>query len=212
MKKSILGLCLTLVMVMSTAFGSFAGQWAPTATGAKRLTRVSLADINRIVEVTDKVRGQNVPEGYKSIKNADSGNKSRIINAQRLSNTEWVIRLSYEDGDQCESDFYVSALDYSYDRESGKITSLPFDERNIQTGTELYGPCWYYVGVFADNDPNTVCGILLFQRINERRWPLRTDLSYSGSTGKLEKGTYHTVTGSYTQPCSDTFVEANLNK
>ena len=50
------------------------------------------------------------------------------------------------------------------------------------------------------------------QRINERRWPARTDLSYSGSTGKLEKGTFHTVTGSYAQPCSDTFVEANLGK
>lgn len=221
MKKSILGVCLTLAMVMSTVCSAFAANndYITLADGTRRLTYVSLADVNRITEIASKTRQADdsdplLPQEYRSARKADSTNQARIINAQRLNNTDWVIRLAYTDGDYCESDFYVSTLDYRYDRDAAKIVSLPFEDNKdgLKWATSnLYGPCWYYVGVYSSKDPNTVAGLLLFQRINERRWPARADLNYSGTTG-ISQGTFKSVTGRYSQPCADNFFDMNRDR
>ena len=204
MKKSILGVCLTLAMVMGTVSFTFASY-------------ISLADVNRIVGVAGSERtgatDALLPEGYRTTRNNQSQNTARIINAQRLSSNEWMIRLAYTDGDYCEADFYVSEKPYKYDREKNQIVSMPFEdskEGHAWATANLFGPCWYYVGVFNKQNPNIVDCLLFYQRINERRWPARADLNYSGTTGFNSE--YHAVNGRYSQPCSDTFVEENWDK
>lgn len=186
MKKSIVSLSLALVMVLATAFGTFAATGTNSAAG-RIPTSITLKDLTRITEIANSVRGKSC----------------KIVNAKQLGSTEWVVRLSFGDeGDQCAADFLISVLPYAYNEQIRKVTSLPFNPDDISTGTAIYGPCWYYFGVFDDVNHN-ICGFALAERI--KRWPDWNDLTFNGVSYR-GRG----VTGRYNLPCSEAFAEQNL--
>lgn len=193
MKKRIVSLVLALSFVFASVVTTNAAQYdvpgrvVGTVT-TKTPTAISYKDVNRLAEVATTVRGK----------------QARVVNATRYNgnNVVWIARLHFgEGGDQCAADFVLTTIPYSWDKATERVTSLPF--KDVAEGTNIYGPCWYYFGLF-DDATNQSCGFAIAERI--KRWPDFNDLTFSGVTSR---GVAYT--GSYTSASSESFIEDHIN-
>ena len=191
MKKRVISLVLALTFVFASVFASNAATSNQGATvgsiTTKNPTAISYKDISRLAELATTVRGK----------------QAKIVNATKYngSNTTWIVRLNFGDGgDQCAADFVITCLPYSWDSVKLQPTSLPFG--NVEEGTAMYGPCWYYFGLFDDVNHNS-CGFAIAERI--KRWPDWDDLTFSGVT-------YRGVgySGSYLEANDQAFIEKHI--
>lgn len=183
--KKIIGIVSIVAMMLTMAFSANAAQYSLNGN-AKAPTSISYKDISRLVEVASSVKGS----------------QAKVVNAMRYngSNTTWIVRLSYGAEGANSEDFVLTTYPYVYDMEKKQVTSLPF--KNVEEGTQMFGPSWMYFGLFGDNDFNS-CGFCVAERI--KRWPKWNDLSFNGTT---KKGI--TYKGSYAEPCSSTFLEDHM--
>lgn len=155
----------------------------------KIASNITYSDISRFAEVASVNRDK----------------QARIVNAQEYkgSNNTWVVRLDFGDKqDRCEGDFIISFWPYACDKATKKVISLPF--KDLKDGTTLFGPCWYYFGIFDENTHN-LCGFAIAERI--KRWPLWDDLTYFGRT---YRGVYYD--GNYNEPSNENFIENHIKK
>lgn len=191
MKKRIVSLVLACTFVFASAFAANAATYVDGPTVGtvvtKNPTSMSYKDLERLTVIASNVRGK----------------QAKIVNATRYngSNTTWIVRLFFAQGDQCAADFVVNVLPYSWDTQRQVVTSLPF--KDAEEGTAMYGPCWYYFGLF-DDATHQSCGFALAERI--KRWPGTYDLTFSGFT---HRGVGYT--GSYPTASEDDFMEKRIN-
>lgn len=182
---------LAMTLVVATAISTNAATYNTNTLGnvvTKTPTAITYKDLRGLVAVASKERGK----------------QARIINAQKYngSDTTWVARLYFGDeGDQCAADFAITTIPYSWDTVKLMVTSLPFAD--TAEGTKMYGPCWYYFGVFGTRDHQS-CGFGLAERI--KRWPEWYDRTFSGVT---HRGVGYT--GSYAEESNVDFLENKLN-
>lgn len=191
MKKRIVSLVLALTFVFASVFTANAATFSQGTTygtiTTKNPTSMSYKDVGRLAEIASSVRGKT----------------ARVVNATRYngSNNTWIARLQFDGADQCAADFVLTTFPYSWDSATETVTSLPF--KNVEEGTAMYGPCWYYFGLF-DDATHQSCGFALAERI--KRWPSWTDMTFSGQTSR---GVHYT--GAYTAPSDNAFIEAHIN-
>ena len=197
--KKVISLVLAMSFVFASVFAANAASFSQSGA-TKTPTAISYRDFKRLVEPTKDKDGKEVPSVVEKVR----GKKASIVNAVRYngSNTTWIVRLSFgEAGDQCAADFVVTCYPYSRDPKTQTITSLPFT--TVKEGTAIYGPCWYYFGLF-DDIMHDSCGFAVCERI--KRWPDWKDLSFSGST---KRGVYYS--GSYAEGNDTAFIENHNN-
>lgn len=185
--KKVISLVLAMSFVFASVFAANAASFSQSGA-TKTPTAISYRDINRLAEIATTVRGK----------------QARVVNAIKYNGnaTNWIVRLSFGDtGDQCAADFAITCYPYSRDPKTQMITSLPFV--TVEEGTAIYGPCWYYFGLFDDVMHNS-CGFAVCERI--KRWPDWKDLSFSGKTNR---GVLYT--GSYAEGNDVAFIENHNN-
>lgn len=196
MKKKIISLVLALTFVLSSVFSANAASYI--TDGQKKIpTELTLKDLDRLSKVMSTVRGKT----------------AYIVNAKRYNDngTTWIVRMSFgEEGDQCAGDFVVNCYPYARDPKTQEINTLPF--KTVEEGTKMFGPCWYFFGLFDDLHHNS-CGFAVAERI--KRWPSWRDYSFSKDEmeGQNSGRTYRGVvySGSYTEEMDVNFV-ANHTK
>ena len=191
--------------------------------------------VNKDMQNAGMSDGKEIPVvGYRQKNNADA-TKVYVVNAVKLTgpngvdslgNNKWIVRLKYDGYNDdncfqevCYADFVVSTLKYAWDKinQSTKVPEgCPFSDE--YEGTKMYGPCWYYYGLFDDNTHN-ICGYALAERIN--RWAKSDDLRYDSASGNLVPGSHNQFlpagmthngvqyTGSYLEPSADDFLETH---
>lgn len=212
MKKRIVSLVLALTFVLASVLSTNAA--SSTTNGlAKTPTNITLKDISRLAEKATAVTGQ----------------QARIVNATRYGNssTTWIVRLAFGNGNDesacnCAGDFVLTTYPYQWDAVELKAKGLPFS--SYEEGTAMFGPCWYYFGVFDDKTHQS-CGYVVAERIN--RWPNWTDLRFDngplvttatgavdqignrGNRGTTARGMHYS--GAYTEESSEAFIEKHIN-
>ena len=161
----VLSLSVTMVLltVMSVNAATYTGGNIVGNVLTKTPTAISYADIARLAEVATEANGK----------------QASIVNATRYngSNTTWIVRLCYGNTYENAADYVLTVIPYSWDTVQGKVVSLPF--ANIEEGKTMYGPSWYYFGLFDDVSHN-ICGFAIAERL--RRWPAWDDMTFSGIT------------------------------
>lgn len=169
--KKLLCLLMALVMMSSTCLAA-----SYTKVGdIKTPVSIELKDFERLFDVAKDVQKCDVV----------------MTNAQKIDSTTWVVRLQYDRNHDKTADYIITTIPYAWDNVNNKVTSLPF--KDVDEGTEMYGPNWYYFGLFDKVDHN-ICGFGLAKRI--KRWPSWEDLSFG--------------TGTYAEPCSVDYYKNHL--
>ena len=189
MKKKIISLFMVLTFILSLTISSNAAYFSDSSNSitANRVpTSISYEDFRRLEEVATEV----------------SGRSATVVNATQYfgSNLTWAVRLAFDsEGRDC-ADYIVTVVPYTEVLETKQVTSLPF--KNVAEGTEMYGPNWYYFGLF-DSDTHVICGYGIAERV--KRWPAMTDLSFSGTTARGVN-----YNGSYPSNCTFGFIESHI--
>ena len=185
----VLSLSVTMVLltVMSVNAATYTGGNIVGNVLTKTPTAISYADIARLAEVATEANGK----------------QASIVNATRYngSNTTWIVRLCYGNTYENAADYVLTVIPYSWDTVQGKVVSLPF--ANIEEGKTMYGPSWYYFGLFDDVSHN-ICGFAIAERL--RRWPAWDDMTFSGIT-KRNIG----YSGTYSEKPRYSFIEEHTN-
>lgn len=185
----VLSLSVTMVLltVMSVNAATYTGGNIVGNVLTKTPTAISYADIARLAEVATEANGK----------------QASIVNATRYngSNTTWIVRLCYGNTYENAADYVLTVIPYSWDTVQGKVVSLPF--ANIEEGKTMYGPSWYYFGLFDDVSHN-ICGFAIAERL--RRWPAWDDMTFSGIT-KRNIG----YSGTYSEQPRYSFIEEHTN-
>lgn len=185
----VLSLSITMVLltVMSVNAATYTGGNIVGNVLTKTPTAISYADIARLAEVATEANGK----------------QASIVNATRYngSNTTWIVRLCYGNTYENAADYVLTVIPYSWDTVQGKVVSLPF--ANIEEGKTMYGPSWYYFGLFDDVSHN-ICGFAIAERL--RRWPAWDDMTFSGIT-KRNIG----YSGTYSEQPRYSFIEEHTN-
>ena len=190
LRKLFLGLLLTVSLVFTTISSSFAATYiggnVVNNVLTKTPTNITLDDIARLTEIATEMTGK----------------QASIVNAVRYngSNTTWVVRLCFGNSYENAADYVLTVLPYSWDLTQAKVVSLPF--KTTEEGRNIYGPSWYYFGLFDDVSHN-ICGFAIAERL--RRWPSWADKTYSGTT---KRGV--TYSGTYEKEPSYSFIEDYL--
>lgn len=190
-KKFLVGLSLSITMVLLTVMSanaaSFTGGSIVGNVLTKTPTAISYADIARLAEVATEANGK----------------QASIVNATKYngSNTTWIVRLCYGNTYENAADYVLTVIPYSWDTVAGKVVSLPF--ANMEEGRAMYGPSWYYFGLFDDVTHN-ICGFAIAERL--RRWPAWDDMTFSGVT-KRNIG----YSGTYNEHPRYSFIEEHTN-
>ena len=133
-----------------------------------------------------------------------NGKQARIVNATKYngSNTTWIVRLEVGSGEEkTTADYVLNVVPYSRDVLSNQIVSVPANGKAAD-GVPMYGPSWYYFGVF-DEESHNLCGFMLAERI--RRFSAWKDLNF---TGKNKRGIDYV--GSYTEESQANFLETHM--
>lgn len=183
---------ITFVMVLGIITNSFAATYVDSIqnnTRVKNPTGFSYKDLIRLEEIAASTSGKQV----------------KVVNAVKYNNNKniWIVRLKYGIGDEVEyADFVLTTLAYAKDSNSDTIISLPF--KTIEEGCEIYGPKWYYYGIYDDTNHNS-CGFIVAERI--KRWSKWSDLNF---TGKNKKGINYY--GNYNEECSENFLEEHIEE
>ena len=191
--KKITSLFLVIIMIIvqavSVSAASYSSGYQTGTITTKTPTNITYSDISRLAEIATQ----------------QNSKQAIIVNATRYngSSTTWIVRLAFGGSEYTNAaDYVLNVLPYSWDANTNTVVSLPF--KSIEEGTTMYGSSWYYFGVFDDINHN-ICGFVVAERIN--RWPAWNDLKFSG-VNKRGIG----YTGSYTEPCSDSFIESHINR
>lgn len=224
MKKRIISLLLAVSFVLASALNTFAASAVSIAPNRSRVVDIkkdgtvigqkTVYDDLRPTAITYKDLRQLV----KIVKKVYPNKDYKIINARPYNNdpSTWIVRLhcDFENSKDnfCQGDFVINVLDYHFDATSFKLTSLAdlygingtmdLGSPELKSACKLYGPCWYYFGLF-DDAYHDICGFGLAQRI--KRWPTWDDLTFNGST---YDGKYYT--GSYTEKSDMNFLENHI--
>ena len=191
--KKIISILLISMMVMSSIIPANAAKYV---TGATVGTVISKTPNN--VYFKDLIR-------FEEVATNTYGKQSRVVNATRYngSATTWVVRLEVGTGEEkTTADYILNVAPYSRDLATNKIVSVPANG-NISEGVAIYGPSWFYFGVFDDDSRHDICGFMVAERI--RRYSAWGDLRFNGTN---KRGI--TYTGSYTEPCSSNFLESHM--
>ena len=190
--KKILSLLFISIFTISSMVPSNAATYVQGAQVGtivtKTPTNVFYKDLVRLEEVATDTNGK----------------QARIVNATRYngSNTTWVVRLEVGTGeDKTSADYVLNVVPYSKDVLTNQIVSVPANGKAAD-GVAIYGPSWYYFGVFDEGSHN-LCGFMLAERI--KRFSAWKDLSF---TGKNKRGIDYV--GSYTEESKVNFLESHI--
>lgn len=190
--KKIISVLLIVMMITSSIMPVSAATYT---TGAIVGTVVSKTPTN--VFYKDLIR-------FEEVATNTYGKQSRIINATRYngSATTWIVRLEVGSGeDKTTADYVLNVTPYSKDLATNQIVSVPANG-NIQEGVAMYGPSWFYFGIF-DDVKHDLCGFMVAERI--RRYSAWGDLRFNGTN---KRGI--TYTGSYPENSSSNFLEGHI--
>ena len=190
--KKITSLLLVLVFVLSSIITTSAATYIE---GAQVGTIVTKTPTN--VFYKDLVR-------FEEVATDTNGKQAKIINATRYngSSTTWIVRLEIGTGEEkTTADYVLNVAPYSKDIVTSQITSVPANGK-VADGVAIYGPSWYYFGVF-DDAKHDLCGFMVAERI--RRYAAWSDLRFSGTN---KRGIAYT--GSYTESSSANFLESHI--
>ena len=187
--KKIIKMIITCIILFATLSNTFAATYVDSIQNGvitKNPTSFSYKDLLRLEEVATTVTSKQV----------------KVVNATKYNNNDnvWVVRLKFGNGDDVQfSDFVLTTLPYAKDS-NDKVISLPFN--TIEEGCELYGPKWYYFGIY-DNATHNSCGFIIAERI--KRYSKWMDLSFNGQN---KKGINYY--GTYNEECSEDFLEEHI--
>lgn len=191
--KKFISILLIAMMVTSSIIPTSAAKYVTGATVgsviSKTPTNVYFKDLVRFEEVVTNTYGK----------------QARVINATRYngSATTWVVRLEVGSGEEkTTADYILNVAPYSRDLATNKIVSVPANG-SVEEGVAIYGPSWFYFGIFDDESRHDICGFMVAERI--RRYSAWSDLRFNGTN---KRGI--TYTGSYTEPCSSNFLESHM--
>ena len=244
MKKRVVSLVLATAFMCATALNTFAGTVVTVRDGKalndgftiRQVTKLNLKDLGRFLDEATENRDGSKGKGWGN----DSSEKVResaqltkkIVNANRISATEWAIRLAFFDNsgkmvsNSATGDYYVSVpntnflanngvtglgaagkTNFQYVWKDGAAQGVPYRSNDNAADDSVYfGPAWAFVGVFGDDSEHNIGGFALAERI--KRWPAWDDLTYTGVTEGVVK---KTIAGMYPNPSAENFFELHVN-
>lgn len=191
--KKLLSLALVSTFVMLTAFNTSAATYVQGAQVgtviSKTPTNIFYKDLVRMEEVATDTNGK----------------QARIVNATRYngSSTTWIVRLDVGTGEEKTSaDYVLNVVPYKKDTLTNQILEVPANGKAAD-GVPIYGPSWYYFGVYDDSANHNLCGFVVAERIH--RFASWKDLNFSGTN---KRGISYT--GSYTEESKVNFLETHI--
>lgn len=191
--KKLLSLLLVSVFAVSSVINTSAATYVQGAQVGTIVTKTPTS-----IFYKDLVR-------FEEVATDTNGKQARIVNATRYngSNTTWIVRLDVGTGEEKTSaDYVLNVVPYSKDIVTNQITSVPANGKAAD-GVPIYGPSWYYFGVYDDTAQHNLCGFMLAERIH--RFAAWKDLNFSGTN---KRGISYT--GSYTEESKVNFLESHI--